>query len=79
LEETAPSLAAVAEHQRTPTGTGMAVANGAMHALLTYETPPSELPAHIHYADQFYSMPELREALGLEKDAMKPVKPKAYK
>ena len=50
-----------------------------LHALLTYETPPSELPAHIHYADQFYSMPELREALDLEKDAMKPVKPKAHK
>jgi hypothetical protein len=66
LEDAAPSLAALAESFRTPTGTGIGVANGAVHMLLTYEAPPSDLPANIVYADQFYSMPELREALGLK-------------
>jgi hypothetical protein len=66
LEQTSPSLAALAESFRTPTGTGIGVANGAVHMLLTYEAPPSDLPPNILYADQFYSMPELREVLGLK-------------
>jgi hypothetical protein len=79
LEETTPSLAVFSEQLRTPAGIGVGVANGAMHMLLTYETPPSDHPANIQYADQFYSMPELREALGLKRDAMKARKPKARK
>ena len=69
----------MANYLRSPEGFASGVVEGTLGMLLDYDLPPLPPPANTHYADQFYSMPELREALGLKRDAMKARKPKARK
>jgi hypothetical protein len=51
----------------TPEGVGTSIGRGILDALEIYEYPPLDHARNVHYANDFYEIPQIREHLGIAK------------
>jgi hypothetical protein len=68
IRETAERFGSAGDQLNDPAGAAAMVALSLLNQMMTAELPPADHPENVHYAEGYYLLPKIRQALNLNGD-----------